>query len=52
MRQVRRIDLLWENHEVTVYKVLKQRSISLDKTIPKFVKEIIEREIDLNKNNL
>jgi len=45
MRQVRRVDLLWEGDDVKIYEVLKQRSISLGKEISEFVKEIIEREI-------
>jgi tRNA(Ile2) C34 agmatinyltransferase TiaS len=50
MRQVRRIDLLWEGDEVAVYEALKQRAMSLDKEIPEFVKEIIEREISRDEN--
>jgi hypothetical protein len=50
MRQVRRIDLLWDGDEVSVYEALKQRAMSLDKAIPVFVKEIIEREIDDSEN--
>lgn len=45
MRQVRRVDLLWEGDDVEIYEALKQRAISLEKEIPEFVKEIIEREI-------
>ncbi len=45
MRQVRRVDLLWEGDDVKIYEALKQRSINLGKEIPEFVKEIIEREI-------
>jgi hypothetical protein len=46
MRQVRRIDLLWEGDDVEIYERLKQQAVSLDKEIPEFVKEIIEREIE------
>lgn len=52
MRQVRRIDLLWEGDEVSVYEALRQRAMSLDKSIPEFVKEIIEQEIIHNKGVL
>lgn len=45
MRQVRRIDLLWEGSDVEIYERLKQEAVSLEKEIPEFVKEIIEREI-------
>ena len=46
MRQVRRMDLLWEGNDVEIYEALKQRAISLEKEIPEFVKEIIKREIE------
>jgi hypothetical protein len=48
MRQVRRVDLLWEGADVEIYETLKQRAIDLEKEIPEFVKEIIERELGSN----
>ncbi|PMB04292.1 HNH endonuclease [Fischerella thermalis CCMEE 5198] len=45
MRQIRRIDLLWEGDDVEIYERLKQQAIGLEKEIPEFVKEIIEREV-------
>jgi hypothetical protein len=45
MRQVRRVDLLWEGNDIEFYEILKQRAIALEKEIPEFVKEIIEREL-------
>lgn len=45
MRQIRRIDLLWEGDDVAIYERLKQQAVCLEKEIPEFVKEIIEREI-------
>ncbi len=50
MRQVRRIDLLWEGDEVAVYEALKQRAMSLGKAISSFVKEIIEQEISYDED--
>ncbi len=50
MRQVRRIDLLWEGDEVAVYEALKQRAMSLGKAISSFVKEIIEQEISCDED--
>jgi hypothetical protein len=50
MRQVRRVDLLWEGDDVEIYEILKQRAINLEKEIPEFVKEIIEREIGIDGN--
>jgi hypothetical protein len=48
MRQVRRVDLLWEGNDVEIYEMLRQRAIDLEKEIPEFVKEIIEREIGID----
>ncbi|MEQ9553805.1 MAG: hypothetical protein RIM23_29825 [Coleofasciculus sp. G3-WIS-01] len=45
MRQVRRLDLLWQGDEIDIYERLKQQAIKLDKEIPEFVKEIIEKEL-------
>lgn len=50
MRQVRRVDLLWEGDEIEIYERLKQRSARLEKDLPELVKEIIEREIERNSN--
>ncbi len=50
MRQVRRVDLLWEGDDVEIYEKLKLRAIDLEKEIPEFVKEIIEREIGSSGN--
>lgn len=43
MRQVRRADILWCGQEVSVYDRLKKRTADLQKDIPKFIKEIIEK---------
>lgn len=48
MRQVRRIDLMWEGEDVEIYERLKQLAVSLEKEIPEFIKEIIEREMRRN----
>ncbi|MFB2770385.1 hypothetical protein ACE1AT_14000 [Pelatocladus sp. BLCC-F211] len=48
MRQVRRIDLIWQGKDVEIYEILKQQAIKLGKQIPEFVKEIIEREMRQN----
>jgi hypothetical protein len=40
----------WEDDEVAVYESLKQRALSVDKSIPEFVKEIIERETNRDEN--
>ncbi|MBW4583450.1 MAG: helix-turn-helix domain-containing protein [Tildeniella nuda ZEHNDER 1965/U140] len=48
MRQVRRIDLMWEGDEIEIYEQLKQRATSLEKEVREFIKEIVEREIRRN----
>ncbi|MFZ1492589.1 MAG: HNH endonuclease [Candidatus Competibacter denitrificans] len=45
MRQIRRLDLVWQEDEVTTYEKLKTKARFLEKEIPLFVKEIIENEI-------
>jgi hypothetical protein len=45
MRQIRRIDLVWQGKEIDIYEKLKAKAHSLEKEIPLFVKEILEREI-------
>lgn len=45
MRQIRRLDLIWQGDEIEIYEKIKLKAISLEKEIPSFVKEIIEREI-------
>lgn len=43
MRQVRRLDLIWQGEEVETYEKLKAEATSLNKEIPLFVKEILEK---------
>lgn len=45
MRQIRRLDLVWQGEEVDIYEKLKAEAHSLDKEIPLFVKEIIEMAV-------
>ncbi|WP_236147101.1 helix-turn-helix domain-containing protein [Scytonema millei] len=51
MRQVRRIDLMWQEEEINIYENLKQQAVELNKEIPEFIKEIIERGITQNNEN-
>lgn len=46
MRQVRRIDLVWQGDEVARYEKLKKRASDLAVEIPAFVKTIIDRALD------
>lgn len=45
MRQIRRLDLIWQGEEVGTYEKLKAKAHSLEKEIPLLVKEIIENEL-------
>ena len=45
MRQARRVDILWYGDEIAVYDRLKKRTLELQKDIPKYVKEIIEKHL-------
>ena len=49
MRQIRRVDLVWQGDEVVTYDKLKAQSIKLQKDIPEFVKQIIESELSRKK---
>lgn len=45
IRQERRADIMWVEDEVYVYDRLKKRTMELQKDIPKFIKEIIEKHV-------
>lgn len=45
MRQIRRIDIIWQGEDVEIYERLKQQAARLDKEIPEFIKGIIEQAI-------
>ena len=45
MRQVRRVDLIWQGKEVEQYERLESSAKASRQTIPEFVKEIIEKAI-------
>ena len=45
MRLIRRVDIIWSGDEVNMYKRLKKRTRELQKEIPKFIKEIIEKHL-------
>lgn len=48
MRQVRRVDLIWQNEEVAQYERLKSDAKAADHSIPEFIKEIIEKALKIN----
>lgn len=45
MRQIRRLDLIWQGEKIEIYEKIKAEVTSLEKEIPSFVKEILEREM-------
>ncbi|MBE2240568.1 MAG: HNH endonuclease [Caldilineaceae bacterium] len=47
MRQARRTDILWTGDEILVYERLKQRTMELQKGIPAYIKEIIEKHVQV-----
>ena len=49
MRQVRRLDLIWQGKEVEQYEKLKIDAKDSEQTIPEFVKELIEKAIERKK---
>ena len=46
MRQIRRLDLVWQGDEVQVFEKLKTEASLLQKEVPSFVKEILAREVN------
>ncbi|MEQ1525155.1 MAG: helix-turn-helix domain-containing protein [Gallionella sp.] len=45
MRQIRRVDLIWQGNEVHSYEKLKIEAHALGKEMPAFVKEILEQTL-------
>ncbi|GAK52623.1 SphI restriction endonuclease [Candidatus Moduliflexus flocculans] len=46
MRQVRRLDMIWQNNEIGQYEQLKHDANLSGQTIPEFVKKLIEKAIE------
>ncbi|MDR1350597.1 MAG: helix-turn-helix domain-containing protein [Zoogloeaceae bacterium] len=47
MRQVRRLDLIWQGAEISAYEHLKENAQSAGKNMPDFVKEILAKVVNL-----
>lgn len=45
MRQIRRIDLVWQGEEVAVYNQLKLQAKAIDKEVSLIIKEILQKEV-------
>jgi hypothetical protein len=50
MKEMRRIDLLWQGQEIISYEKLKIQAERFEKQLPAFVKEILEQELRKMKN--
>ena len=48
MRQVRRLDLIWDGEDVADYDRLKEDAAAYGASLPDFVKDIIRRQLDSN----
>lgn len=46
MRQTRRADILWSGAEVSVYDKLRKRTLELQKHLPAYIKELIEKHLE------
>ena len=44
MKQIRRVDLIWQGKEIDTYEKIKNASKNLEKDIQIIIKEIIEKE--------
>jgi hypothetical protein len=51
MRQIRRIDLMWEGEDIEMYERLEQRAVSLGQEISELIKDIIDEEMRQNGND-
>lgn len=45
MQPIRRADIMWRGDEVETYERLKQQTTDLQKKIPQFIKEIVEKHL-------
>jgi hypothetical protein len=45
LRQIRRLDVVWAEHEVRVFDKIRQRADSLKTPMPDYVKEILRRQV-------
>jgi hypothetical protein len=45
LRQARRADIMWSGQEVSVYDRLKKKTMELQKDIPNYIKEIVEKNL-------
>ncbi len=46
MRRIRRLDVIWTDHEVEVYERLKRRTEAVQQHMPDYVKAVIKKHLD------
>jgi len=46
MRQVRRVDIIWSGDEISIYERLKEKTLELQKELPTYIKEIVEKHLE------
>jgi len=46
MRQARRTDIIWTGTEISGYDRLKARTLELQKELPAYIKELIEKHLE------
>jgi len=51
MRQIRRLDMIWEGDDVTAFDRLKEDAAAYGASLPEFVKEIIRKQLENTGEN-
>lgn len=46
LREIRRIDIVWENDEIQIYEKLKQQAQQNQVLLPEFVKKVVKKFVD------
>ena len=46
LREIRRLDIVWEEHEIDDYEKLKERSIAMNITMPDFIKTLLKKHFN------
>ena len=47
LREVRRVDVIWNKGEIQAYEQLKKESLANDYPIPNYVKRIVRKHLDV-----
>lgn len=49
LKEIRRLDLIWEDEKIKIYEKLKREALKNNKKIPDYVKKIIEKQHNNNR---